>query len=132
LPSLSLGWQAEEAFWLWKGSRQLSAKRSSIEINVTGFDTGQGMPAPTDYRDLPHVWNEGFYRMDVAKLKGQLEQSAELILGDIEETQSSWSPKGSIGFVAFDVDYYTSTTKALRLFQDDHNRPCLATYLLLL
>lgn len=35
-----------------------------IQISVQGFDSGEGMPSPTDYRDLPHVWSKGFYKMD--------------------------------------------------------------------
>ncbi|MBZ5626492.1 MAG: hypothetical protein LAQ69_48590 [Acidobacteriia bacterium] len=30
-----------------------------IQIDVVGFDSGEGMPAPVDYRDLPHVWGQG-------------------------------------------------------------------------
>src|SRR5580658_9317485 len=39
-----------------------------IRIHVCGFDSGGGMPAPVDYRDLPHVWDQGFFAMDVPKL----------------------------------------------------------------
>ncbi len=88
-----------------------------IQINVAGFDSGQGMPAPTDYRDLPHVWDKGFYKMDVSQLKAKLLPGTELVLGNIAETLSSWTPKGSIGFVAFDLDYYSSTRTALSLFE---------------
>ena len=90
----------------------------AIKINVTGFDSGQGMPAPADYRDLPHVWDKGYYKMDVAKLRAILSPDTELVLGEIEDTVSSWVPKGSIGFVAFDLDYFSSTKSALRLFQN--------------
>ncbi len=91
----------------------------AISIHVTGFDSGQGMPPPTDYRDLAHVWDTGYYKMDVAKLKAMLSPGTELILGEIEDTVSSWVPRGSIGFVAFDLDYYTSTKNAFRMFQND-------------
>ena len=40
-----------------------------IQVHVTGFDSGKGMPPPTDYRDLAHVWEQGFYAMDPTKLK---------------------------------------------------------------
>ncbi len=90
-----------------------------VQISVAGFDSGQGMPAPVDYRDLAHVWGKGFYKMDAAKLKSKLSPGTELILGDIEDTVRSWVPKGSIGFVAFDLDYYSSTKTAFRLFETD-------------
>ena len=38
------------------------ARHLSIEIAVYGFDTGEGMPDPADYRDLPYVWSRGFYQ----------------------------------------------------------------------
>ena len=31
-----------------------------VEIDIVGFDSGEGMPTPADYRDLPHIWNVGF------------------------------------------------------------------------
>src|SRR5580700_1210970 len=49
-----------------------------------GSDSGQGMPAPVDYRDMAHVWGKGFYAMDAKKLKAQLSPGTELILGDVE------------------------------------------------
>lgn len=88
-----------------------------IDIYVAGFDSGQGMPPPTDYRDLPHVWGTGFYNMDVAKLKAKLSSRTELVLGHINKTISSWKPKAPIGFIAFDLDYYNSTKSAIRLFE---------------
>jgi hypothetical protein len=90
-----------------------------IEVKVTGFDSGDGMPAPADYRDLPHVWDKGFYAMDVQKLAGRLRPTTELVLGDVKRTLSSWKPKARIGFVAFDLDYYSSTRNAFELFDRD-------------
>ena len=49
-----------------------------IQVHVTGFDSGKGMPPPTDYRDLAHVWEQGFYAMDPAKLKAQLAPGTDL------------------------------------------------------
>ena len=34
-----------------------------VQIDIYGFDTGQGLPKPTDYRDLPYHWKEGFFSM---------------------------------------------------------------------
>jgi hypothetical protein len=88
-----------------------------VAIDVFGFDTGRGMPAPTDYRDLPYVWGKGFYTMDVERLQARLKK-ARLILGDVEETLPAFLPevKHSIGFVSFDLDYYSSTKKAFRVW----------------
>jgi hypothetical protein len=89
-----------------------------IPIGVWGFDTGQGMPEPADFRDLPHVWGNGFYRMDVAALQARL-TSAKLLLGGVTETVPKFLDNTAmlpVGFVAFDLDYYSSTAQALRIF----------------
>ena len=95
----------------------LVGKDLGIRIHEVGFDSGLGMPAPVDYRDLPHVWGTGFYQMDIPRLRATLSPSTELALGPIEETILAWVPHAPIGFVAFDLDYYSSTKSALRLFQ---------------
>jgi hypothetical protein len=90
-----------------------------VRIAVHGFDSGQGLPAPRDYRDLPHVWGEGFYPMDAEALRRRL-RGAELVLGDVAETIPAKLASGSlapVGFVAFDLDYYSSTKDALRVFE---------------
>ncbi len=86
-----------------------------IQIHVAGFDSGCGMPEPRDYRDAPHVWGAGFYSMEKDELREKLAPETELIIGDIGETAASWKPKSSIGFVSFDLDYYSSTKEAFPL-----------------
>lgn len=87
----------------------------NIQIHVCGFDTGAGMPPPSDYRDLPHVWGEGFYAMEFETLKTRLQPRTELVIGDLRQTLVGWKPRSPIGFVAFDLDYYSSTKAGLSL-----------------
>ena len=90
-----------------------------IGIDVVGFDGGQGLPKPQDYRDLPHVWQEGFYPMKEAELRGRLTR-AQLILGDVQSTTAEWVRAGGhapLGFIAFDLDYYSSTKDAFTVFE---------------
>lgn len=97
---------------------ELAAKAVGIDVEVYGFDTGEGLPHPSDYRDLPYHWKGGFYRMDVDKLKGKLRQ-AKLVLGDIGKSWDTFVRDyrpAPIGAVMFDLDFYSSTTAALRLF----------------
>jgi hypothetical protein len=91
-----------------------------LEIDVYGFDTGVGLPKPTDYRDLPNLFSEGFFPMDAEKLRKRLEK-AKLTLGLVEDTIPKFinSKPSPIGFIAFDLDLYTSTKHALRLFEAD-------------
>jgi hypothetical protein len=66
---------------------------TGVKIHVFGFDSGQGLPAHGDYRDLPHMWRKTFYSMDVPALEAKL-QRAKLILGDVSQTvRASWNRK---------------------------------------
>ncbi len=87
-----------------------------LRIDVYGFDTGVGLPAPTDYRDMPYMWNEGFYPMDKDKLISQLRR-AQLKLGLIEHTIHDFMAGefAPVAFISFDFDLYTSTRQALSL-----------------
>jgi hypothetical protein len=88
-----------------------------LDISVWGFDSGEGMPPACDYRDLPHVWSRGFYKIEESKLRRQLDPGTRLILGDVSDTveclRKTLEP---IGFVSFDLDYYSSTKAALTAF----------------
>jgi len=95
-------------------------KAAGIQIRVTGFDSGKGMPEASDYRDLPHVWEKGFFEMDEALLRSVLPPGTELVLGQVGDTVPQWMSKkpAPIGFVAFDLDYYSSTKNAFGIFED--------------
>src|SRR5579864_8542698 len=94
---------------------------TGVRIGTYGFDLGEGLPPPRDYRDLPYLYAPGYYRMDVAMLRSRLRRS-ELILGDVGETVVAFTRRKPppIGFVAFDVDYYSSTVAALKLLDADN------------
>ncbi len=96
---------------------------TGVKVSVSGFDTGAGLPSPQDYRDMPNLWSEGCFPMDVDKLKKQLTQ-AQLVLGPVGETIPKFieSAGPPIAFAAFDVDLYSSTRDALRIFEADHRR----------
>ena len=88
-----------------------------VKIDVVGFDSGEGLPPPVDYRDLPHIWNTGFYTMDEPALRAKL-RSAKLVIGDVAVTAKDWLRdliEAPVGFIAFDLDYYSSTKAALAL-----------------
>lgn len=95
------------------------SKLLGIEIDIYGFDTGEGLPEPLDYRDLPYHWKRGFYRIDYPQLKLHLKK-AKLILGDIKHTSIEFFEKYSpapIGAIAYDLDFYTSTVAALHMLE---------------
>jgi hypothetical protein len=91
---------------------------TGVQIEAYGFDTGEGLPPPADYRDLPYIWQEAHFRMDHAALSQRLRR-AKLVLGDVKDTMpeffDNYNP-APIGAIAFDLDYYSSTMDAFRLF----------------
>jgi hypothetical protein len=91
-----------------------------LEIACTGFDLGQGMPAPVDYRDTPYIWQENFFKMDEPRLRSEL-STAELIIGDVESTGPTYVDQLSvpIGFISFDLEYYSSTVTAFQALLND-------------
>jgi hypothetical protein len=93
------------------------ARVSPTRIKVYGFDTGVGLPEHSDYRDLPYIWRRGHYEMDVAAVKRRL-RGAELVLGNVTATVPQFLAKLDvpIGFISFDLDYYSSTTAAFGVF----------------
>lgn len=89
-----------------------------IGIDIYGFDTGQGLPKPQDYRDCPNLWSEGYYPLDPQELAQRLRRT-HLKLGLVETTVPeflTWQP-APIAFISFDLDYYSSTAAALKLFE---------------
>ena len=102
---------------------QLVRDEFSIQINLIGMDTGEGMPAPESFKDLPYTWRKGQYKMDQLELKSKL-KTANLIIGNVRETVNSIDSyvdfqKSPLGFISFDVDYYSSTRDALSILQFD-------------
>ncbi len=98
-----------------------ACKDTGVEVATYGFDTGMGLPPPQDYRDVPYLFERGYFRMDVEELKGRLTAST-LILGDVGETVEGFCERESpapISFIALDLDLYTSTAAALRILQAD-------------
>lgn len=92
---------------------------TGITVQVFGFDTGEALPSPKSYKDLPHHWKEGFFKMDYEVLRRRL-QRAKIILGDVGETVpgfcDSWKPP-PIGFIAHDLDFYSSTALSFQIFE---------------
>lgn len=97
-------------------------KLTSVKIDIYGFDLGEGLPQPKDYRDLSFIWQKGFFKMNKKMLKEKLKRTT-LILGDVEKTVPPLIKKSiaPIGFIAFDLDYYSSTVSALKIFEASNN-----------
>ncbi len=100
----------------------LATRATGVQIDVYGFDTGEGLPKPTDYRDLPYIWHSGDFAMDEDAIRARL-GGARLVLGDIEDTVVGFldaEQPAPIGFIAIDVDFYSSAAASLRIFDGEH------------
>ena len=108
-------------------------KSTGIKIDIYGFDTGEGMPPPIDYRDHPEYYNLGDFPMNKEALEKQIEGKATLIYGSIKETLKKFVktiyPESPIGFISIDVDYYSSTKEVLELFTSKAHNFLPLTYL---
>lgn len=89
-----------------------------VQVDLYGFDTGIGLPKPTDNRDMPNIYAEGRHPTDVAKLQSRLTR-AELMLGLVKDTLDDFirSNPAPVAFISIDLDYYSSTVHALRLLE---------------
>jgi hypothetical protein len=98
------------------------SKELGIRFEVYGFDMETGLPKPLDYRDMPYMWAEGFYKMDRALLQQRL-RLAKLVIGDVSHTCRTFFDQyrpAPIGCVLFDLDYYSSTAAAFQIFAAGH------------
>jgi hypothetical protein len=96
-------------------------KKTGLNFQIYGFDSGHGLPDVKDYRDMPHLFQKGNFQMDRDKLLSRL-NTAKLIEGDVNITIKSFFTKynpAPIGFISFDLDLYSSTIEALRIFDAD-------------
>src|SRR4051812_46279974 len=103
-----------------------------VRIKVFGMDSGGGLPPTETNRDLPYIWRAGQFKMEHDALRARL-QGARLLLGDVGETVPTLieAVEGSpVGFVSFDLDYYSSTVRALALLDapDDRLLPRVMCY----
>lgn len=97
---------------------EMVEREFEVGVDVYGFDSGQGLPKPTDYRDLPNIFLEGGYPIDENKLRASLKR-ANLILGLVRETLPAFiaSKPAPVAFISFDLDLYSSTMDAFQLLK---------------
>jgi len=93
-----------------------------VNIDIYGFDSGEGLPDDYDVRNAPYLWYSGKFKMDIQRLQDRLTKS-KLVLGDIKNTSKTFFEEYSpapIGVFIVDVDYYTTTVHILRMLNEDH------------
>jgi hypothetical protein len=101
----------------------LVEKELGVHIDVVGFDMGpEGLPMFVgDHRDHPDKWKQGDFPMEIYSLLKKIYPRTKLIIGNVKTSVEKYIDahnENPIGFVSFDMDLYSSTTDALRLFMD--------------
>jgi hypothetical protein len=105
---------------------------TGVKVAVYGFDTGSGLPEFTgDYRDCPDHWSAGDYPMDEAALRKRLPARTALVIGNVRDTIPQNVPgiKEAVGFIALDVDIYSSSREVLRMFSEPGRRMLRHVYM---
>lgn len=111
-------------------------QETGVRFRVVGFDAAEGLPPPRGPKDHPELWTAGDFAMvNRNDLERRLAGRAELILGDIADTVSGFVAslriEAPVGFVAIDVDFYSSSVSALKAFEGDARLylPAVSLYL---
>jgi hypothetical protein len=84
--------------------------------------------------EITEIWNTGEFKPpDVNAIRNNLPSWAHLLVGDTLSTIPEFTEKfvdSKIAFVSLDLDYYSSTVSALKLFemQPDHYVPAVPVY----
>jgi hypothetical protein len=107
---------------------------TGVEIGIVGFDSGTGMPRPTDHRDYPEEFIEGDFPLpDREALQRNLPPGVRVIYGPVGETARGFveTLDAPIGFVSLDLAYYSSTVDAMQslLGPADRYLPMTLVYL---
>jgi hypothetical protein len=116
---------------------EILTTETGITFDIFGFDTGEGIPDVSTYKDHPELWSKGDFPMtDHNALREKINGRATLILGDIKETIgefiSSLSADSPIGCLAIDVDVYTGSVSALKVLNIENPNlllPAVGVYL---
>ena len=94
-------------------------KLTGVSFNTYGFDMMSGLPKTSiNYKNQLYFWPQGAFKTDLEKLRNNIKTST-LVIGDIKDTVKTFFDDYEppvIGFISFDLDYYTSTLSAFEIF----------------
>lgn len=119
---------------LLRDHASMLSRHFGLAIHVAGLDLGSGLPRPHGARDHPEIWTEGDFSM-ANREQLTSEFGENLILGPIAETAPMLVGRVTsdrpVGFMAIDVDFYTSTRDTLNTvghFDADLLLPVVSIY----
>ena len=88
-------------------------KLTNIQIEIYGFDTGDGLPQIDNKYDLPFLWSTGDYKNDKYELEKRI--TSKIFYGDIKDTFEDFikTDPEKVVSIFIDLDLYTSTKNFL-------------------
>ena len=102
----------------------------NIEIEIYGFDGGEGLPKPNNYKDRLYQFSSGEMKLSKNSCVAQLKKS-KLILGNFKETVPNFineNKHAPIATVFNDADYFYSTKESLEVLKNKNNLPKVFLY----
>ena len=91
----------------------------NYDVQIFGFDAGEGLPPSKDYRDVLYLWQHGDFKMNKEKILKSDLKNTKIIIGDVKETIKDFKSKHNpyrVGLVIQDMDYYSSTKASINWF----------------
>jgi hypothetical protein len=91
----------------------------NYDVQIFGFDAGEGLPPSKDYRDVLYLWQQGDFKMNKEKISKKNLKITKIIIGDVKDTIKDFTSKYNpyrVGLVIQDMDYYSSTKVSLDWF----------------
>jgi len=103
---------------------KLVFREIGVKIEIYGFDSMSGLPETKDYRDQIYFWPPGLFNVTSDKFLKKLKVTT-IVMGDVSSTTHSFIEvykPAKIGFISFDLDYYSSTKQSLGIFNFDESQ----------
>lgn len=100
-------------------------KKYNLKINLFGFDTFEGMPKSENINDQLYDWKQGDFYANYELIQKKLKFTT-LIKGNVEDTISQnifeKHKISNILIIFFDLDYYSSTSSAFKIFDKVYDK----------
>ena len=93
-------------------------RETGVSIEIYGFDSMDGLPATSDPLDQVYFWPPGLFQISTETYLPKLKKT-KIITGNVSQTVNKFIREyqpAVIGFISFDLDYYSSTVEALKIF----------------
>jgi hypothetical protein len=82
ISALDFGVAGRNGLLAMESSAEALEAAMGVRCSTFGFDTGAGLPPPTDARDAPFSLEPGYFAMDETQLRSRLRKS-KLLLDDV-------------------------------------------------